>query len=85
MRDDALLDELEALPPSCFVICPIGDQDAEIGSPSREVFELSTEVFEEIILPAAKPLDSNQFEQINYPEREKFRSKSAGDYAMMML
>jgi hypothetical protein len=39
-------------PPKCFVIAPIGDKDAEIGHPSREIWENTVELFEEVIQPA---------------------------------
>jgi len=38
--------------PTCFVICPIGDQAADIGSAPREVWENTLELFEEVIQPA---------------------------------
>lgn len=37
-----------------FVIGPIGDKDAEDGSPSRQAYEEGIEVFEEVISPACK-------------------------------
>lgn len=42
----------EEEPPSCFIICPIGDKDADIGSPERDIWENSIEIFEEIVVPA---------------------------------
>ena len=36
----------------CFVIAPIGDKDAEIGSAAREIWENTVELFEEVIQPA---------------------------------
>ena len=40
------------LPTNCFVIAPIGDKDAEIGSAAREIWENTVELFEEVIQPA---------------------------------
>lgn len=41
-----------ATTPRCFILCPIGDQDAEIGSEARETWENTVELFEEVIRPA---------------------------------
>jgi hypothetical protein len=38
--------------PNCFVIGPIGDKFAPLGSPGRERYEESIEVFEKVIVPA---------------------------------
>jgi len=38
----------------CFVIGPIGSQDAPVGSPAREVYETAIEVFEKIIAAACE-------------------------------
>lgn len=38
--------------PRCFIIGPIGDRFAPIGSPSKDVWEDALEVFEKVILPA---------------------------------
>ena len=37
---------------SCFVIGPIGDKDADPGSPGRRSYEEAIQVFEEVIEPA---------------------------------
>ncbi|MFJ2189450.1 hypothetical protein ACIOJE_16110 [Kitasatospora sp. NPDC087861] len=37
---------------TCFVIGPIGDRHAEVGSPARQAYETSLETFEEVIGPA---------------------------------
>lgn len=44
------------LPPSCFVICPIGDEHAEIGTADRDRWENSIELFEQVIEPACSAL-----------------------------
>jgi hypothetical protein len=41
----------------CFVIGPIGDKLASIGTPGREAYEDALEVFEKVILPACKAND----------------------------
>jgi hypothetical protein len=38
----------------CFVIGPIGSKFAEIGSPARDSYEESLQVFESVILPACQ-------------------------------
>lgn len=53
---------------SCFVICPIGDKDADGDTPERVVWENSWEVFEEVILPACEafgiePLRADQISE----------------------
>jgi hypothetical protein len=40
----------------CFVIGPIGDRNAPIGSPDRLIYEESLEVFETIVRPACEAL-----------------------------
>lgn len=37
---------------SCFVISPIGNKNAEIGTPAREIWENSIQTWEEVIHPA---------------------------------
>ncbi|KOG58314.1 hypothetical protein ADK75_02495 [Streptomyces virginiae] len=37
---------------SCFVITPIGNEHAPKGSPEREAYEHSLQIFEEVVLPA---------------------------------
>lgn len=44
-----------------FVIGPIGDQDAEEGSPSKRSYEDAIETFESIIEPACAALDVEPF------------------------
>lgn len=68
MTDDGCKDS-EVRQPSCFVICPIGDADGEVGSPGREIFEQSIEVYEEVILPACKAfgLDPVRADQLSRP------------------
>jgi hypothetical protein len=44
---------------TAFVIGPIGDRDAENGSPSRKIYESSMEVLEHIIVPACASLGVN--------------------------
>lgn len=46
---------------TCFVIGPIGDRDAPIGSPQRMTYETSYEVFESIIEPACSRFDLTPF------------------------
>ncbi|MGW7580930.1 hypothetical protein ACWGKU_33680 [Kitasatospora sp. NPDC054768] len=43
-------------PRSCFVIGPVGDRHADAGSPSRQAFEQTVQVFEAIIHPACSDL-----------------------------
>jgi hypothetical protein len=38
----------------CFVIGPIGNKFADIGTPSRETYEDALQVFEQVILPACR-------------------------------
>lgn len=38
--------------PTCFIIGPIGDKFAPLGSTDRERYEESLEVFEKVIAPA---------------------------------
>jgi len=45
------MDIIEA-PLSCFVICPIGNKHAELGTEGRDIYEKSIQTFEEIISPA---------------------------------
>ncbi len=40
--------------PSCFVIGPIGDRLADVGTPARQVYEHAIQVWENIILPACE-------------------------------
>lgn len=40
--------------PRCFVICPIGDRHAPVGSEPRNVWERSTETWEKVIVPACE-------------------------------
>lgn len=47
-------DGLEGSPTSCFVIGPIGDRDASINSPERQIYEEAIQVWEEVILPACE-------------------------------
>jgi hypothetical protein len=49
-----LEDVLEGSPVSCFVVGPIGDRDAPLGSPERQTYEEAITVWEEIILPACE-------------------------------
>jgi hypothetical protein len=44
----------QSAPLSCFVICPIGDEHAEIDSDPRQVWEDSIEIFEQVIEPACR-------------------------------
>lgn len=59
----------------CFVIGPIGDRDAEIGSEGRQVFEDAVQVLETIIAPActAVGLEAVRSDQVSkageIPER----------------
>lgn len=39
---------------SCFVVGPIGNKFAEIGSPGREAYEDALEVYEKVIMPACQ-------------------------------
>ncbi|MEV7941347.1 hypothetical protein AB0O82_35135 [Kitasatospora sp. NPDC088264] len=41
---------------SCFVISPVGDRHAGVGSPARQSFERAFQVFEEVIHPACSVL-----------------------------
>lgn len=41
----------------CFVIGPIGDQLAEQGTPDREIYEDSIQVFEEVVKAACRSLN----------------------------
>lgn len=41
----------------CFVVGPIGNKFAQIGSPSREAYEDALEVFEKVIVPACQAFD----------------------------
>ena len=43
-------------PIRCFVIGPIGDRNAPIGSPDRVVYEEALEIFEKIVRPACEAL-----------------------------
>lgn len=43
---------LSAPPMKAFVIGPIGDKDADDGSPARQAYEEGIQVFEEVIAPA---------------------------------
>ncbi len=38
----------------CLVICPIGDKNAQLGTPEREVWERSIETWERLIEPACQ-------------------------------
>jgi len=40
--------------PSCFVIGPIGDRLAGVGTPERQVYEHAIQVWENVILPACE-------------------------------
>src|SRR5258708_37669202 len=40
----------------CFVIGPIGDRNAPIGSPDRLIYEEALEIFETIVRPASEAL-----------------------------
>jgi hypothetical protein len=44
--------ERELTPPSCFVIGPIGEREAEVGTDTRKIYEETVEVWEQVILPA---------------------------------
>jgi len=44
----------EEAPVRAFIIGPIGDRDAQVGSPPRVVFEEAVQVLEEVILPACE-------------------------------
>lgn len=41
----------------CFVVGPIGNKFAPIGSPTREAYEDALEVFEKVIVPACQAFD----------------------------
>ena len=43
-------------PPTCFVIGPIGDRLAPVGSPGRDLYEESIRILETMIVPAAEQL-----------------------------
>ncbi|MFD7585447.1 hypothetical protein ACFV84_08490 [Kitasatospora sp. NPDC059811] len=65
---EATLPEASAQLPTCFVIGPIGDRHAEVGSPARQAYETSLETFEEVIGPACaafriQPLRADQIQQ----------------------
>lgn len=47
-------DILESTPVSCFVIGPIGDRDASVGSSERQAYEEAIQVWEDVILPACE-------------------------------
>ena len=40
--------------PLCFVIGPIGDRLAAVGSPDRQIYEDAIEVWEKVVLPACE-------------------------------
>jgi len=40
----------------CFVVGPIGDELAEVGSPPRKLYEEAIAVWEEVILPSCNSL-----------------------------
>lgn len=42
---------------SCFVIGPIGDSDADVGTREREAYEHAIELFERVIEPACSAYD----------------------------
>lgn len=44
----------ESPPPSCFVIGPIGDRNASLGSPERKTYEEAIQIWEEVIVPACE-------------------------------
>ncbi|MGZ5451696.1 MAG: hypothetical protein ACXW5U_27875 [Thermoanaerobaculia bacterium] len=46
---------------SCFVIGPIGDRDADLGTPERDAYEAAIEVLERIIEPACAACDITVF------------------------
>ncbi|MFJ8474382.1 hypothetical protein [Kitasatospora sp. NPDC094011] len=53
---------------TCFVIGPIGNRHADVGSTARESYETSLEIFEKVIRPACaalriEPLRSDQIQQ----------------------
>lgn len=43
--------------PSCFFICPIGDEHADFGKQDRPIWEDSIQVWEKVIEPACKQLE----------------------------
>ncbi|MFE4975520.1 hypothetical protein ACFRAR_25895 [Kitasatospora sp. NPDC056651] len=55
-------------PMTCFVIGPIGNRHAEVGTTARESYESSLETFEKVVRPACaalgiEPLRSDQIQQ----------------------
>lgn len=50
MNDSAQRDDAREL--ICFVVGPIGDRDAEVGTAERKIYEDAIEIFEHVIEPA---------------------------------
>ena len=57
---DLISPDTELEPLTCFVVGPIGNRHAEIGSAERETYEEALQIYEEVITPACRRCGSHR-------------------------